>query len=172
MIYEPVEDSYLLQKYVKIYAKGKVLDIGTGSGILAETAFKKTKNVLAVDINHKCVDFVNKKGIKCIKSDLFEKVKGKFDLIIFNPPYLPLDKREPEDSRLATTGGEKGFEILERFLKEAKKFLNEQGKILIVCSSLTGNVEKIFKKYNYSFEKLETKKLPFFEELYVYLIFI
>ncbi len=167
MIYEPAEDSYLLQKYVKEYAKGKVLEIGTGSGILAETALEKTKDVLAVDINEECVEYVKKKGIKCIQSDLFENVKGKFDLIIFNPPYLPLDKREPEDSRRSTTGGKEGYEIIERFLKEAKSYLNEKGKILLVFSSLTGDVEKIFKKYNYTFKKLETKKIPF-EELYIY----
>ncbi len=170
MIYEPLEDSFLLSKYVKKYAKGKVLDMGTGSGIQAETALKNTKDVIAVDINQECVNFVRKKKIKCIKSDLFELVEGKFDLIIFNPPYLPYDKREPEDSRLATTGGKKGYELLERFLKEAKPFLKKEGKILLVCSSLTGNIEKIFKNLNYNFKKLETKKLPFFEELYVYLL--
>ncbi len=170
MIYEPSEDSFLIQKYVKKYAKGKVLDIGTGSGILAETALKKTKDVLAIDINEECVEHTRKKGINCIKSDLFENVKGKFDLIIFNPPYLPMDKNEPRDSQLSTTGGKKGYEIIERFLKKTKGHLEEKGKILLVCSSLTGNVELLFKKYRYNFKKLETKKLPFFEELYVYLL--
>ena len=53
MIYEPREDSYLLQKYVKKYSKGKYfLDIGSGSGIQAKTAIKaKAKSVLATDIN-------------------------------------------------------------------------------------------------------------------------
>lgn len=169
MIYEPREDSFLLQKYVKKYAKGKVLDMGTGSGILAITVLEKTKDVLAVDINSKVIKLLKKKGINAKVSNLFSKVKGKFDLIIFNPPYLPEDKREPKDSASATTGGKKGYEIIERFLKQAKKFLKKDGKILIVFSSLTGDVEEMIKKYDYKFKKLEEKKL-FFEKLYVYLL--
>lgn len=169
MIYEPAEDSFLLQKYVKKYAKGKVLDLGTGSGIQALTAFKKTKNVLAVDINPSAVEQLKKKGIKARISDLFSNVKGKFDLIIFNPPYLPEDEREPQDSSTATTGGKKGYETIERFLKQAKKFLKKDGKILLVFSSLTGNIENLFNKYGYGFKKLEEKKL-FFEKIYIYIL--
>lgn len=169
MIYEPAEDSFLLQKYVKKYANGKVLDMGTGSGIQAITALEKTKDILAVDIDPESVKLLKEKGLKSEVSDLFSNVKGKFDLIIFNPPYLPRDEREPEDSASTTTGGKKGYEIIERFLQHAKKFLKEEGKILLVCSSLTGDVEKLFKKYGYKFKKLEEKK-EFFEKLFVYLL--
>lgn len=169
MIYEPREDSFLLQKYVKKYAKGKVLDLGAGSGIQAITALEKTKNVLAADIDPEAVKLLKKKGINAKVSNLFSNVKGKFDLIIFNPPYLPEDKREPKDSALATTGGKKGYEIIGRFLKQAKKFLKKEGKILMVFSSLTGDVEEMIKKYDYNFKKLEEKKL-FFEKLYTYLL--
>lgn len=169
MIYEPAEDSFLLQKYVKKYAKDKVLDMGTGSGIQALASLEKTKDVLAVDINPSAVGQLKKKGIKAKVSDLFSNVKGKFDLIIFNPPYLPEDKREPRDSSISTTGGKKGYETIEKFLKQAKKFLKKDGKILLVFSSLTGNIEKLFSKYSYGFKKLEEKKL-FFEKIYVYIL--
>lgn len=169
MIYEPAEDSFLLQGYVRKYAKGKVLDLGTGSGIQALTALETTKDVLAVDINEEAVKLLEEKGVKAKVSDLFSNVKGKFDLIIFNPPYLPQDEREPEDSARATTGGNKGYEVIEKFLRQAKKFLKKEGKILLVCSSLTGDVEKLFKKHGYEFEKLEEKK-EFFEKLFVYLL--
>ncbi len=167
MIYEPSEDSFLLQKYVVEYAKGKVLDIGTGSGLQALTALKKTKKVLATDINPEAVKHVKEKGINAIVSDLFENVKGKFDLIIFNPPYLPEDKKEDKESKQITTGGKKGSEILEKFLVQAKEHLNKDGIILIVVSNLTGNVKQLFKKYDYEFNKLEEKKL-FFEKLSVF----
>lgn len=169
MIYEPAEDSFLLQKYIKKYAKGKVLDMGAGSGIQALTALEKTKDVLAVDVYPLAVELLKKKGINAKVSDLFSNVKGKFDLVIFNPPYLPADEREDADSARSTTGGKKGCETIERFLKDAKKFLKKDGKILIVFSSLTGDIEKIFKKYSYKFKKLEEKKL-FMETLYVYLL--
>lgn len=163
MIYEPEEDSYLLNKYVKIYAKGKVLDMGTGSGIQALTALENTPDVLAVDINEECVKNLK---INVIKSDLFSNVKGKFDLIIFNPPYLPEDMEEPEDSKVITTGGKDGSEIVVKFLEDAKEHLNENGKILILISSLTGG-EELFKDYKYKL--LESENL-FFEVISVYLL--
>lgn len=168
MIYESSDDSFLLLKYVKDYAKGKVLDLGTGSGILAKEALKYTKDVLASDILN-----LNFKDIKFIKSDLFENIKGKFNFIIFNPPYLPKDKREDLESALSTTGGKYGYEIIERFLNELKKHLKKNGKCLIVFSSLTNKnkIDKLIKKNKLKFECLEKKKL-FFEELYVYLIFV
>lgn len=169
MIYEPEEDSLILKKYVEKYAKGKVLDMGTGSGIQAETAKKKTTEVIAVDINPEAVDLVKKKGIKSFVSDLFSNVQEKFDLIIFNPPYLPEDEAEDIESQKITTGGKKGFEIIERFLKDAKNHLEPNGKILIVCSSLTGDIESFFKKYNYEYKLLEKIHI-FFEDIKVYLL--
>jgi release factor glutamine methyltransferase len=170
MIYEPREDSLLLQKHVRKYAHGSVVDMGSGSGIQAETALEKTKDVLAVDIDDDVIAHLKKKHLNVIKSDLFSKVpKKKFDLIIFNPPYLPEDKRERMEDRLALTGGKYGWEILDRFFKEAKNFLSPEGKILIVFSSITGDVDFILKKYGYTFEKLD-KQSFFFEKLIVYLI--
>ena len=166
MIYKPNEDSFLLAKYVKKYAKGKVLDIGTGSGILAETVSENTNNVLAVDINQEAVEYCRKKGINAVKSNLFEKIKGKFDLIIFNPPYLPYDPDEDYETSLITKGGIKGYEIIERFLEDSRNYLNDDGIILIVFSTLTGDVESIIRKYGYKFEMLEEKPL-FFEKLKV-----
>ena len=166
MIYEPREDSFLLQKHVRNFAKGRVLDIGTGSGIQALTALEKTKDVLAVDINKEAVKYVNKKGITSIKSDLFEKVKGKFDLIIFNPPYLPADERADD---LALTGGKYGYEILERFFSAAKYYLKEDGKILIAFSSITGDIEWLAQQYGYLFKNLDEQSF-FFEKIYVYLL--
>ena len=79
MIYEPSEDSYLLRKQVKKYSKNKsFLDIGAGSGIQSEEAIKSNaKKVLAVDINNESIKILKLKNIPSIKSDLFEKVKGK-----------------------------------------------------------------------------------------------
>ncbi len=169
MIYEPAEDSILLKRYVGRYAKGKVLDMGCGSGVLAEEALKKTHDVLAADISIEAVEFCKKKGIRAVQSDLFRNIGGRFDLIVFNPPYLPEDKREDEGSRASTTGGTKGHETLERFLREAKKHLGKNGKILIIVSSLTGDVHKLFRKHGYNFRLLESKKL-FFETLFIYLL--
>ncbi len=167
MIYEPAEDSFLLQKHIKTYIKPgmSVLDMGTGSGILAQEAKKYTKNVIAVDINPEAVEHV-KKQLSAIVSDLFQNVKGKFDLIIFNPPYLPEDPEEPQDSKQITSGGKQGYELLEKFFQEAKSHLNKDGKILFLYSSLTGDVETIPQKQGFIFSILERQKI-FFEELVV-----
>ena len=93
----------------------------------------------------------------------FLDIKEKFNLIIFNPPYLPEDSREPKYSQIATTGGKKGSEITNKFLEQAKKHLEKNGKILLLTSSLT----KAIKWKNWK-KKLLTKKKLFFERLYVF----
>lgn len=168
MIYEAAEDSFLLEKFVRDYAKRSVLDVGVGSGILMEAALKKTKDVKGVDIDEEAIEYCKKKGLNVIYSDLFSNVKGKFDLIVFNPPYLPEDEIKDKD----LVGGEHGYELIERFFNEADKFLNKNGKILIVFSSLTNKrkVDEIIKKNKFNF-KLLAKEGYFFEKLYVYLCY-
>ena len=167
MIYGPREDSFLLQKIVKQEVKStdKVLDMGTGSGIQAITASEVSNDVTEVDVNPECIEKLNNPKIKTVLSSLFAKVEGKFDLILFNPPYLPRDPDEPEDSALATTGGEKGSEIIEEFLNQAKAHLTENGRILLLYSSLSGKTEEIAKT-NYSFNILAEESFDF-EKIYV-----
>ncbi len=167
MIYYPQEDSYLLEEQVKKHAKNKkVLDIGSGSGIQSETALKAGAiSVLASDIDDESINLLKLKNIPAIKSNLFQNIKGKFDLIIFNPPYLPEDKREDKLSRKATTGGKKGDEIIARFLKQAKNHLTKNGIILLVISSLTpkDRILKILHKNNLSYQVISKKR--FFMEI-------
>lgn len=173
MIYDPSYDSYLLEEQVLKYSKGKrVLDVGSGSGIQARAAIKaNAKEVLAVDINDEVVKMLRERGLKSKKSDLFSNVRGKFDLIIFNPPYLPEDEMEDAESRRITSGGRSGDEIIVRFLKEANKYLNEDGIILIVLSSLTPKkrILKILKEKGLKKKVLSEKKL-FMEKLEVWKI--
>ena len=171
MIYEPAEDSFLLQKQVKKYSKRKfVLDIGTGSGIQAETAREfGAKKVLATDINKEVLGNLKKRKINFQKSNLFANISESFDLIIFNPPYLPKDQREDIESQLATTGGKKGDEIILRFLKQSINHLNKEGIILLSLSSLTPKKEinSLLKKLKLKKKKLSEKKL-FMEKLEVW----
>ena len=175
-MYEPGDDSYLMEKYVRNFASGRVLEIGCGSGILMKAALTKTENVIGVDIDNEALEFCRKQGLNVKKSDLFSNVEGRFDLIIFNPPYLPedgpfLERNVRERKNIDIIGGKHGWEIIERFLINVKSYLNKNGRILIIFSSLTNKkkVDSISKENNYKFKCLETKKM-FFEELYVYLI--
>lgn len=165
-IYEPEEDSFLILKFVKKYAHGKTLDMGSGSGIIAKECLKFTDDVYAVDISKEVVLHLKKifkDKIKVIHSDLFSNVEGVFDVIFFNPPYLP--KEEPQD--IALDGGKQGNEIIILFLKQAKKHIN--GKIILLFSSLSGKreIDEVLKKLNYSYKTIATKNL-FFEKLYLY----
>lgn len=174
MIYEPREDSFLLQKEVKKYAFGKVLDMGTGSGIQAITAAQKknVKIVLAVDIQKKVIEYCKKnienKKIKFRQSDLFSNVAGKFDTIIFNPPYLPEDAKLKD---ITIDGGKKGFEIAERFLNNVNNHLEYDGILLLLFSSLTNKekINEILANKLLEYSEISKQKI-FFEELYVYLI--
>src|SRR3989344_5449295 len=132
MIYEPAEDSFLLESIISKYANNKVvLDVGTGSGILADKAKKSgAKSVLATDTNKEAVASVKSRNIKSIQSNLFQKVVGKFDLIICNPPYLPEDKMEDKESKTITTGGKKGDEFILKFLNQSMQSLNLSHKVI------------------------------------------
>lgn len=173
MIYQPAEDSDLLKEQVSLFSNGRdFLDMGSGSGIQAEAAINSgASSVLSVDINPESIALLRSKDISAIESDLFEKVTGKFDLIAFNPPYLPEDEREPEDSKLATTAGKEGDEIILRFLEESREHLNETGVILLLLSSLTPKerILELLSKLSYSHSILSKKKL-FMESLEVWKI--
>lgn len=168
MIYSPAEDSYLLEKQVKRFSKNKnVLDIGAGSGIQALAAKKAgAKTVIASDISEHTIEHLKKLGLNAIKSNLLKNINGKFDLIIFNPPYLPEDKQEDKESQLSTTGGKKGDELILKFLKQSIKHLNKNGIILLLVSSLTPmeKIDKFIKKENLKKEVIDSTNL-FMESL-------
>ena len=175
IIYEPSDDSYLLQETLEKFLEKKdknikILDVGSGSGIqilvCKELGFS---NLLVSDINQEAITYLKSLSLKTRKSNLFSKIKEKFDLIIFNPPYLPEDNREPGDSKINTTAGKNGYEIIIKFLKQSKSHLNKNASILLVFSSLS-KPEIILKNaghLGYNYNLLNSKKL-FFEELYVY----
>lgn len=180
-MYEPKEDSYMLKKHVKYYAKGIVLDMGTGSGIQAVEAArsKKVVKVYAVDVDKKAVDYckehIDDKKVTLLKSDLFKifrldkRYKGiKFDTIIFNAPYLP-DDEGIEDKALY--GGKQGYEIICRFFNEAEPFIKPTTNILLVFSSHTGKekLENYLLKKRFKFKEVDKIHI-FFEDIFVYLV--
>ena len=175
-IYVPAEDSYLMSetlksvvpKLLKINSKMKVLEVGIGSGVQLKTLNEfgvNKENIIGSDINPKAVEDCKKFGFNCIQSNLFDNINDKFDIIIFNPPYLPKDKREPEDSQVVTTAGEKGNELIIKFLQQAKEHLNKHGKIFLITSSLSAKIN--FKQLAYNAKEINSKKL-FFEKLFVW----
>lgn len=117
----------------------KVLDMGTGSGINAIVAALKSRRVLAVDINPFAVKCARENAarngvsdrVKVVKSNLFRDVGGKFDLVIFNPPfawYKPRDIRE----RSVT---DEGFRTLSAFFRNVGKHLEKNGRVMLFYGS-------------------------------------
>ena len=175
-MYNPSEDSELIAEamisFIKKEKPGSFLDMGTGSGFLVKKAIEngiKKEDILAADIDEDSLKEAGKLGAETIKSVLFEKIKGKFDLICFNAPYLPEDRY---DRNYDTTGGKEGWEIIEKFIKQAEKHLTKEGSIILLFSSLTnkGKVKEIITESGFNFEEAKKKKF-FMEELYVLRIF-
>ena len=164
-------------KNLAIKTTDQVLDIGTGTGVLAIFAAEKARRVIASDINPfavKCAKEnvkLNKLGsrVKIIKSDLFSNIKGKFDLILFNPPYL----RGKPKRQIEYAWYEKDSNVIDNFLKQAKKHLNKNGKILLLYSSIADKkkLESLIRKNRYKF-KIIAKKFGLFERFFIYSIYL
>jgi len=172
-VYEPAEDSFLLAEALDVRNGDVVLDVGAGTGILALIAAKTASSVIGVDLNPDAVKLArenallnNVKNVEFRESDLFSAIPGKFDLIVFNPPYLPVS----EDGLLARSwsGGIQGLEVVERFLGEAGEHLKQGGRLFLMASSLNDlhAVEELFARYGFSPTIIAEKKIPF-EVLYV-----
>lgn len=153
-VYEPAEDSFLLADTVLSYINdmkdvgywqwdNEILEIGCGSGIISyilKSSDGGVGHISAVDINPNAIECAKSNGIDAIQSDLFEHVEGKFDIIIFNPPYLPDDMGEPQNKGIdmALYGGKTGREVINRFLVHARDYLKKDGRIFIIISHHTG----------------------------------
>ena len=114
-VYYPREDSHLLAKAVETYAFGKTLDLGTGTGILGLVAGKKGCDVTFSDVNPDAIECawensrLNGLSGKFVVSNMFNEIEGKFDTVIFNPPYLISGKRKD----MALDGGSAGRELID-----------------------------------------------------------
>jgi release factor glutamine methyltransferase len=143
--YAPSDDSWLLAHAIEdedVRGK-KCVDMGCGSGIqTAALLLGGAQSVRSIDLNPSAIT-VTKKMIdtyfphaqtECTLGNLFEGVKGKFDVIVFNPPYVPSE----ELKWMEVDGGEEGREVIDRFLSQFPKHLGEKGVCLLLVSSLNG----------------------------------
>lgn len=173
-VFIPRPETEFLVDYVlklKLKKNSKILDIGTGSGAIAVSLkkFNKKLKVFASDISPVAL-FQAKKNAKLNKTkiffflgDLLKPIKGKFDIIVSNPPYISKDfmKELPENVKkepgIALNGGKDGLRIINKILKEAKDRFKKDG--LLIMEIGEGQIEKIkekAKKIGYNF--IETIK--------------
>ena len=168
-VYYPQEDSKLLAEAVEKYAFGKVLDLGTGTGIQGIIAALKGCEVTFADINASAVGNARRNaaqnGVKgtFVVSDMFENIPDRFNTIIFNPPYLELENTSGRDQDIA--GGHHGRELIDRFIGEYAAHVLEDHAILLLESSVNRYEQdaerlraEIVAKSHYSFEDLVVLK--------------
>jgi release factor glutamine methyltransferase len=165
-VYDPGEDSFLLvEAALKEACPGeKVLEVGTGSGIVS-LFVKDIADVVATDISPYAARNARLNGVEVVRTDLYNGICGRFDLIIFNPPYLPTPPEEKLESWLnrAFDGGPTGRDEIARFLKDIDRILASGGRILTVISTLTGveEIKKMFAGRGFHAEEVASEKIPF-----------
>ena len=127
--------------------KSKMLDVGTGSGVIALSLASKfaEAEIIASDISDDAIALAQENAarlglserVQFIKSDLFEKIDGTFDVIVGNMPYVAQQDRQSlsrevlHDPEVALFGGEKGDETIRRLIEEAPQHLRREGLLAL-----------------------------------------
>lgn len=150
-----------------------VLDLCTGSGIIGVCLKKylQNVNVLSSDISSNALEIAKKNAnlqnvkIDFIKSDLFENIDEKFDVIVSNPPYIKTDKinelskEVKNEPRLALDGGQDGLDFYRKIIKESTNFFRKTGYLALeIGYDQKEAVENLFKNFKY-------KEIKIFKDL-------
>lgn len=175
---ETEELIYKVIEYVKASNKNKfkILDLCTGSGIIAITLKKELSqfsiDVVASDISEEAIEVAKENAqshdatIKFIKSDIFNNIDNKFDIIVSNPPYI--DRKDEVtmqdnvlkyDPHLALFAEEEGMYFYRKIIEQANDYLNENGVIffeigydqkdkIIKLADLNGYSAEVYKDIN------------------------
>ena len=157
--------SEMIQNYFKPWLNNKtaerILEIGTGSGCIAITMAKYFENSLitATDVSRSALEvasinvkhFSFEKQIELIQSDLFENIRGKYNLIVSNPPYVPrtimnnLPQEYAFEPTKALLAGDNGLDFIARILHDAPLFLEDDGILVIEAGVASIEMERQFK---------------------------
>lgn len=136
----------IVEEALNIISDGdRVLDLCTGSGVIGVTiANKKNANVVASDISKKALevarinaDNLGDSKVTLVESDLFEKIEGKFNVIVSNPPYIKKDvirtlsKEVQNEPIIALDGGIDGLDFYKKIVEEALNYLEDGGYLLL-----------------------------------------
>ena len=172
-VYEPAEDSLMILEAAMNYRPGSVLELGTGCGLTAITLSNTgCRFVLATDISLEAIRCAGENALKyapglhLLLCDLFGGIDLRFDLILFNPPYLPVEVEAGEEVFWA--GGPRGRVLIDRFIGSVGNYLSEGGRALLLQSSLNDlDLSHQFAGERGLQSTLISSRRFFFEELHV-----
>ena len=142
-VYEPAEDSRLLAETVapEVAPDERVLEVGVGSGYVAATVEDEAgARVVGSDIAPDACAAAREAGVEAVRADLLDPFVGDtFDIVLFNPPYLPTPPEMEWDDPLehALSGGPDGRRLVRPFLDSVGRVLRPGGRVFLLVSSLT-----------------------------------
>lgn len=186
-VYKPSNDTYLLTGSLldsteDLYGSKVVLDLGAGSGYIAEKICmgsmepKSRQEILAIDISPCSIEYMRKHlPRECMERIFLVQCSGasclrekSVDLVAINPPYLPVDERNTW-LEISWSGGDRGVDTAIEMLGSVLEPLSNNGPVYMVLSSLgdLGLFEDKAKTLGFIYEIIAREKL-FFEELVVY----
>ena len=137
LVYRPAEDSRLLLESIHLERGERFLEIGTGTGLIALHAARLGTSV-ATEANREAAELArtnarrNRASLEVVVTNLAAGLRGPFDVVAFNPPYLEGQPRDPLDR--AWAGGEEGSEISLRFLSDLPRVLAPGGRAYLLLS--------------------------------------
>ncbi len=177
-VYEPSEDTALFAENLVVCQGDRVLDVGTGCGVLAVMAAERARTVVAMDVNPyalRCA-FTNVKlnhlsqEISFVRGDLLTwlKMREEFDLVLFNAPYLPTAEKDHLSwIERAWAGGLDGRRVIDRFISQVPSHVSREGRVLLLQSTLADVEETVraFQTIRWRAEVIAQRSLPFFETI-------
>ena len=168
LVYRPAEDSLLLLDAISLDPGERFLEVGTGTGLIALHAARGGRAV-ATDANREAVRLAranarrNDLPLGVVLTHLMASLRGPFDVVAFNPPYLEGPPRDDLDR--AWQGGHQGSDVALRFLADLERVLAPEGRSYLLLSQANEAARRAAAD-RFRVRVVASKRL-FFEELEV-----
>jgi release factor glutamine methyltransferase len=165
-VYRPSDDSYLLLGAVSVAPGERVLEVGAGAGLVALHAAKITDSV-ATEVNPDAADLLRQNAhrnhvlVDVLRTDLMTGLRGPFDVVAFNPPYLA--GRPTDALERAWNGGKAGSDVSIRFLRDLPRVLAPAGRAYLLLSRENAPARELAESMFRA--KVVASKALFFEKL-------